>query len=461
MSLRARSHPLSAEGRVSETDPKMLGFPPEVFAQRRERVLGSLGKGVMVLPAAPTLYRSRDVELRYRPDSELFYLSGLTEPEAVAVLSGEGESERFTLFVSPRDPDAELWSGARIGPERAKEIFGADAAYPIDDLETRLPALLDDPDRVFFRLGHRGPAQALVLAALQRARLKGPRRGTGPRAIVDPGVVLDDLRLVKDEHEVDRIRRAAALSVEAFRAALAAVRPGLGEWELESLIDHAFRAGGGAGPAYPTIVASGANACVLHYVDNDRSIGDGDLVLVDAGAEVGMYAADITRTFPASGSFSGVQRAVYEIVARANRAAVEAVAPGSTIGDVHAAGLYVLVEGLAELNVLEGEVAMLIEEGAHKPYFPHQTSHWLGLDVHDVGDYACDAEPRLLEPGMVLTVEPGLYFRSDLTETSTSGAELSGIGVRVEDDVLVTVDGHEILTGDLPVAAGEIEELIG
>lgn len=446
---------------MSETDSKLLGFPPEGFARRRELVLGSLGKGVLVLPAAPRLYRSRDVELRYRSDSELFYVSGLTGPEAVAVLSGEGESERFTLFVSPRDPDAELWSGARLGPERAKEIFGADAAYPIDDLEKRLPALLDGPDRVFFRLGRRDRAEALVLTALQSARRKGPRRGTGPRALVDPGVVLDDLRLVKDEHEIDRIRRAAELSVEAFRGVLAAVRPGLGEWELESLMDHAFRANGGAGPAYPTIVGSGANACVLHYVDNGRAIEDGDLVLVDAGAEVDLYAADVTRTFPASGSFSGVQRAVYEIVARANRAAVEAVVPGSTMGDVHSAGLDALVEGLTELKVLEGEAAMLIEEEAYKPYFPHQTSHWLGLDVHDVGDYARDAESRILEPGMVLTVEPGLYFRPDLMESSTGSAELSGIGVRVEDDVLVTVDGNEILTGDLPVAAGEIEELIG
>lgn len=446
---------------MSEKNLNMLGFPPELFEQRRERVLGSLGKGVMVLPAAPILYRSRDVELRYRPDSELFYVSGLTEPEAVAVLGGEADSERFTLFVSPRDADAELWSGVRLGPERAKEVLGANAAYPIEELEARLPALLDGSDRVFFRMGRRVAAQELVLAALQRARLKGPRRGTGPRAIVDPGVVLDDLRMVKDEHEVDRIRRAAELSVQAFRAALAAVRPGLGEWEIESLIDHAFRAGGGAGPAYPTIVGSGANACVLHYVDNRRAIEAGDLVLVDAGAEVDMYAADITRTFPASGSFSGVQRAVYEIVARANRTAVEAVVPGSTIGAVHSAGLDVLVEGLTALNVLEGEASNLIEEEAYKPYFPHQTSHWLGLDVHDVGDYARDAESRVLEPGMVLTVEPGLYFRPDLTELSKGGAEFSGIGVRVEDDVLVTVDGHEILTGNLPVAAGEIEELIG
>lgn len=448
-------------GQVSETDLNTLGFPPELFEQRRERVLGSLGKGVMVLPAAPMLYRSRDVEVRYRPDSELFYVSGLTEPEAVAVLSAEADSERFTLFVSPRDADAELWSGARLGPERAKEVLGASAAYPIEELETRLPALLDGSDRVFFRMGRPAAAQDLVLAALQRARLKGPRRGTGPRAIVDPGVLLDDLRMVKDEHEIDRMRRAAELSVKAFRGALAAVRPGLGEWEMESLIDHAFRAGGGAGPAYPTIVGSGANACVLHYVENRRTIRDGDLVLVDAGAEVDMYAADITRTFPASGRFSGVQRAVYEIVARANRAAVEAVVPGSTIGDVHSAGLDVLVGGLTELNVLEGEVAMLIEEEAYKPYFPHQTSHWLGLDVHDVGDYAHEAESRVLEPGMVLTVEPGLYFRPEPTDPSNGGAEFSGIGVRVEDDVLVTVDGHEILTGDLPVVAGEIEELIG
>ncbi len=445
---------------MSERNPRALGFPPEVFAQRRERALKRLGKGVMVLPAAPTLYRSRDVEVRYRPDSELFYVSGVTEPEAVAVLSGEGGSERFTLFVRPRDAEGELWNGPRLGPERAKEIFGADAAYPLDELDTRLPSLLQGPDRVFFRLGHESRAQAIVLSALKRARLKGPRRGIGPRAIVDPGLVLDDLRLVKDAHEIDRIRRAAALSVGAFRTALDTVRPGLGEWELESLIEQAFRAGGGGGPAYPTIVGSGANACILHYVENDCPIAKGDLILVDAGAELDMYAADITRTFPASGSFSGVQRAVYEIVARANRAAVRTVAPGSTIADVHAAALEVLMEGLADLRVLEGDAAMLIEEEAYKPYFPHQTSHWLGLDLHDVGDYARDAESRVLEPGMVLTVEPGLYFRPDLMESSTRGSELSGIGVRVEDDVLVTADGNEILTGGLPVAAGEIEELI-
>ncbi|GMR12582.1 MAG: aminopeptidase P N-terminal domain-containing protein [Gemmatimonadota bacterium] len=446
---------------MRETDPRMLGFPPEVFAHRRERVLERLGKGVMVLPAAPTLIRSRDVELRYRPDSELFYVSGLMEPEAVAVLGGGGGSERFTLFVSPRDPEVELWKGARLGPERAKEIFDADAAFPIDELTKRLPALLAGTDRVFFRLGHESQAQAVVLAALESARQKGPRRGTGPRGIVDPGVVLDDLRLVKDAHEIDRIRRAAALSVAAFRTALDIVRPGLGEWELESVIDQAFRAGGGAGAAYPTIVGSGANACVLHYLENDSPIGEGDLVLVDAGAELDMYAADITRTFPASGRFSGVQRAVYEIVTRANRAAVRAVEPGSTIGDVHEAGLDVLVEGLAELNVLEGEAALLIEEEAYKPYFPHQTSHWLGLDVHDVGDYVLDAESRVLEPGMVLTVEPGLYFRPDLMEASAGGTDLSGIGVRIEDDVLVTADGHELLTSDLPVETGEIEELVG
>ena len=446
---------------MSETDPTMLGFPPEVFGERRERILGQLGKGTIVLPAAPIQYRSRDIELRYRADSELFYASGATEPESIAVLSGGAETERFTLFVSPRDAAAELWSGARLGPERAREAFGADAAYPIGELETRLPTLLDGSDRIFFRLGRGGAAQDLVLEAMGRARIKGSRRGSGPRSIVDPGVVLDDLRLLKDVHEIDRIRRAAALTVEAFRNALAAVRPGMGEWELAGLIDHAFRMGRGAGPAYPTIVGSGVNACVLHYVENGCTIAEDDLVLVDAGAEVDMYAADITRTFPASGSYSGAKRAVYEIVARANRAAVEAVRPGSTVAAVHEAGLEVVVEGLTELGVLEGEAAGLIEEKAYRPYFPHQTSHWLGLDVHDVGDYAQDAESRVLEPGMVLTVEPGLYFPPDLPEASDAAREFVGIGVRVEDDVLVTQDGHELLTGDLPVAAREIEELIG
>lgn len=445
---------------MGRKDTSILGFPAEVFAARREQIRDGLEGGVMVLPPAPILYRSRDIGLRYRADSELFYLTGLIEPEAVAVFGGGGETDRLTLFVQARDEEAELWSGARLGPEGVKEAFGADAVHPVGELKTRLPELLDESDRVFFRLGRDGPIQALVLESLSRARLKGARRGTGPRAVLDPGVVLDDLRLVKDPHELDRIRRAAALSVDAFRAALGAVRPGMGEWELEAVLDRVLRGGGGAGPAYPTIVGSGANACVLHYVDNARRIEDQDLVLVDAGAEVDMYAADITRTFPASGRFSGAQRDVYQIVTAANRAAVAAVRPGSTVADVHAAGVGMLVEGLVDLGVLEGDRSTLIEEEAFKPYFPHQTSHWLGLDVHDVGDYARGADPRVLKPGMVLTVEPGLYFRPGVTEGSPAGAELSGIGVRVEDDVLVTEDGHENLTGELPVLADEIEAMI-
>lgn len=439
----------------------MLGFPAETFARRRARVLDALEGGVLVLPAAPVLHRTGDTEVRYRPDSELFYLTGVTEPGGLAVVRGGNETARFTLFVSGRDEEAELWGGARLGPEEAQEVFGADETHAIDELESRLPELLDGAERVFFRLGGERSVQRQVVASLRRARLRGARRGVGPRSVVDPGVLLDDLRLLKDEHEVARIRKATDLTVGAFRSALSGLRPGMGEWELEAALEGAFRAGGGSGPAYPTIVGSGANACVLHYVDNGRRVEENDLVLLDAGAEVDLYAADVTRTCPASGSFSGPRREVYEIVAAANRAAVAAVRPGASVADVHDAAAATLTEGLVALGVLEGDPTELIAEEAHAPYFPHRTSHWLGLDVHDVGDYARNGVSRVLKPGMVLTVEPGLYFRPGSEGVREAGRQLEGIGVRVEDDVLVTEGGHENLTEALPVDAAGVEALIG
>lgn len=436
-------------------DP-MAGFRPRAFAERRARIRAPLGRGVMVLPSARPCFRSRDTEYRYRPDSELFYVTGATEPDMVAVLTGEPEP-RLVLFVAARDEKVELWSGPRLGPAAAAERFGADETHPLEQLEERLPELLSEADRIHYRLGAADRVERLVAGALARARARGPRTGTGPRALVDPGEILDDMRLVKDDAEIARIRQAADLSVEGHRAALAAGAPGAGEWVVEAAVDGAFRAAGGSGPGFGTIVGSGANGCVLHYVANSHVLEAGDLVLVDAGAEVGLYNGDITRTWPVDGRFTGPQRAVYEVVEAARAAAVAAVRPGAAVGDVHEAAVRVVVEGLVSLGLLEGRLDDLVEREAHKAFFPHQTSHWLGLDVHDPGDYTRGEASRVLEPGMVFTVEPGLYFRPSLERTGP----YAGIGVRIEDDVLVTADGAENLTAALPTAPSEVAALVG
>ncbi|MBI4537923.1 MAG: aminopeptidase P N-terminal domain-containing protein [Gemmatimonadetes bacterium] len=434
-------------------------FPPEALARRRERVIGRLEEdgGVLVLPAAPTRVRSRDVEYRYRPDSELFYLTGFIEPEAVAVLR-PGDEARFVLFVRPRDEKAEVWTGPRIGPEAAAAAFGADAAHPMAELEEKLPALLGGASRIYFRLGRGDRVEGLVLEALARARLRGQRTGTGPRGVLDPGLLLDDLRLVKDEHEIRAIRQAAGITLAAFPTALGRARPGAGEWEVEAAFDAALRQAGAFGPAFPTIVASGPNAGVLHYVANARRIEAGDLVLIDGGAEVAFYAADVSRTVPVDKRFTPEQRAVCDLVLEAYRQAIARAVPGEAMDSVQRAGLETLVRGLVELGALGGSVDEIIEQKTHERYVPHRISHWLGLDVHDVGDYAVGGEPRRLAPGMVLTVEPGLYFPPDAREGT---ARYAGIGVRIEDDVLITEDQCEVLTGALPVEPDEVTALVG
>jgi len=431
--------------------------PPDLFQRRRRATFDRLGGDAMVLPAAPTQYASRDTERTYCPDRELYYLTGVEEPESVAVLVG-GSDPSFVLFVRERDPEAELWAGPRLGPEEAGERYGADQAYPLARLEEQLPELLAGVHRVHYRIGQVGDVERLVRGALERARARGQRTGTGPRSLVDPGEILDDLRMVKDEHELSIIRRACAVTVEGHRAGAATIAQGVGEWVVEAAVEGAFRAAGARRAGFPTIAGSGPNACVLHYVDNERVIGEADLVLVDAGAEFGMYHGDVTRTYPASGSFTARQRDVYDVVEAALRAGVEAARPGAPVLAVHDAATLILVQGLVDLGVLEGQIEDLIEEGAHKAFFPHQTSHWLGLDVHDPGDYARDGTPRALEAGMVFTVEPGLYFR-DHGDGPASGFE--GIGIRVGDDVVITESGCEVLTSALPTAAQDVEALVG
>ena len=438
----------------NDSDPALV-FSSDIFAARRKRVLANLDGSALVLDSTTNV-----PVRRYGADSELFYLTGVTEPGAVAVIRPGSEDGDFVLFVPPRNSEEELWSGERLGPDRAKAVFGADTTYGSDALSEHLPKLLAGAENAYFRIGIDSTVQRLVVGALQTARLRGARKGVGPRGIIDPGRLLDPLRLVKGPAELERMRRAATITIEAFAEMFEAVRRGVGEWELEGVLNGAFRRKGARGPAYPTIVASVTNACVLHYEDNDCTVRDEDLVLVDAGAEVDHYVCDITRTFPVSGTFTAAQRALYDLVLEAHDQAIEGIRPGVSVESIHHTAREVLVEGLLDLGVLEGDKAEVIDTEAYKPFYPHQTSHWLGLDVHDVGDYASSGVPRVLEPGMVLTVEPGLYFPS-AGEGSDVPEEYVGIGIRIEDDVVVTSDGHEVLTAGLPVSADEIEGLVG
>ncbi len=435
--------------------PEALDTPRPVLERRRKAALEKLAGGALVLPAAPVQIRSHDEEWPHHPDRELFYLTGVADPGAVAVLTGGGEP-RLVLFVQEKDAEAELWTGARLGTEGAAERYAPDECHPIAELEQRLVELLKPADRIFYRLGRGGVVERGVLAALAHARGRGARTGTGPRAVVDPGEILDDLRVLKDEHELGLLRRAAEITVEGHRAAASRAAPGVGEWVVQAAVEAAFRSAGGGGAGFDTIVGSGGNACVLHYRDNTSVIEEGALVLVDAGADYGLYNGDVTRTFPASGAFTPEQRDVYEVVDAARRAAVERVAPGVDVADVHVAATRVIAEGLASLGVLAGDVDGIVEREEHKPFFPHQTSHWLGLDVHDPGDYARGGASRKLEPGMVLTIEPGLYFGPGAAGAPDA---LVGIGVRIEDDVVVTAEGREVLTAGVPTDVAGIEAL--
>jgi len=434
---------------------ELLTTPAAVLRARRTTVFEALGTDALVLPAAPVQFSSRDTDRPYRADSELFYLTGATEPGSVAVFLG-GAEPSWILFVPPRDPEAELWAGPRLGPEGAKERFAPDECWPAGELERRLPGLLAGVERIHFRLGTDGRVERLVTAAIEHARTRGARTGTGPRAVVEPGGILDELRLRKDEHEARLIRAAAALTLEGHRAAARAALPGAGEWVVQAELEAVLTRAGGV-PGFGTIVGSGPNACVLHYRANDARIPEDALVLVDAGAELGLYNGDVTRTYPASGRFTPVQRTVYALVEDARRAAVAAVRPGVTVAAIHDAASRVLVDGLLALGVLDGSIESVLKQAAHKPFYPHQTSHWLGIDVHDPGDYARNGASRVLEPGMVLTVEPGLYFRPDVVGAA---APFAGIGVRIEDDILVTEVGHENLTEALPTDPDALEAWI-
>ncbi len=410
--------------------------------------------GIAILPAAPERRRNGDVFYPYRQDSDFWYLTGFPEPEAICVLSRTAEAT-YTLFVRPRDKEREIWDGKRAGVEGAKARFGADAAYTIDTFEEKLPELLKGHDHVYYRLGHHERLDALLQQTLESLRARNRDGAKVPSAIVDPGTILWEMRLHKGPEEIETLRRVCALTAEGHRSAMAFARPQLTERDVQAAIEYVFRRRGAQAVGYPSIVAGGANATILHYVENDAPLRAGDLLLIDAGAELDGYSADITRTFPVSGRFEGPQRDLYEVVLAAQEAAIESVRPGTRFIAPHETAVRVLTEGLVDLGLLAGEVDALIEDEKYKRFFMHKTGHWLGLDVHDVGRYfEGDGSSRTFEPGMVTTIEPGLYVAEDDPEAPEA---FRGIGVRIEDDVLVTEAGNEVLTQDAPKAPDEVE----
>ena len=413
--------------------------------------MAELGGAAAVIPASTLVTHHADTEWPFRQNSDFWYLTGLDEPDAVALLlPHRPEGERFVLFVQPKDPAAEVWTGFRWGTEGAVERYRADLAYPLDQLPARLPELLAGAEAIAFRVGRHPAVEPLVLSTWGRQLDSYSRSGTAAMGLVAPTPILHRLRLRKEPHELERMRQACGISAEAHELARQMTRPGMNESEVQAAIEAHFRARGARGPAYGSIVAGGDNACVLHYTANTAPLQDGDLLLIDAGCSLeDYYNGDITRTFPVNGCFSGEQRELYALVLEAQEAAVETVQPQGTAEAVHATALRVLVEGLVELGLLAGDPDGIIERGDYRHLYMHRTGHWLGLDVHDVGAYRLGEQPAALEPGIVLTVEPGLYVSDRLAVPEGQPAiddRWKGIGIRIEDDVAVTADGHEVLT---------------
>lgn len=424
------------------------------FAARRTQLLEAIGDGVAVFPSAPLAVRNHDVEHPYRQDSDLYYLTGFDEPESVLVLTNQHPEHRVILFVRPKKREREIWDGPRAGVEGAVQTFGADAAFPIDELAKRLPDYLGNVERLHYRLAQNEAADAQIFECLNLLRRGGRRGVMAPEVIVDSSVHLHEMRLRKSEAEISTMRRAAAITQEAHVRAMGIARPGLHEFEIDAELLHVFRKGGSERPAYESIVGSGPNATILHYRAGNRVLNDGELVLIDAGCELDYYASDVTRTFPVNGKFSEEQRAVYEVVLNAQKTSIDAVKPGVTLQALHDGAVRSITEGLLAIGLLEGDVDALIEDKKHEPFYMHRTSHWLGMDVHDVGRYYVDGEHRPLEPGFVLTVEPGIYIATDAEGVDE---RWRGIGVRIEDDVVVTARGHDVLTGDIPKEIDDVE----
>jgi Xaa-Pro aminopeptidase len=428
----------------------VTGF--SAFIQRRRRVQRELGQGVLVLFAATPALRNNDVTHEFRQDSDFYYLTGFDEPDAALVLIG-GDAPRSVLFVNARDPEREVWDGVRLGVEGAKSL-GLDEAFPSGELDERLPRLLTDRPQLACRFAADPVIEPRLAKALALARLQTRRGHSCPTTLIDSATLVHEMRRKKEPGELELMERAVAITRDAHLASMAQARAGMFEYEIEATLRSVFRASGSERVAYEPIVASGHNATVLHYVKNQRQMQDGELLLIDAGCEFGYYAADITRTFPVSGRFSPAQREIYDLVLRAQKAAIVAAGPGVTLDTIHQAATRVICEGLIELGVLRGSATAVEAEGSYKAFFMHKTSHYLGMDVHDVGRYFEHGKPRPLERGVVITVEPGLYFPLDAPEIA---ARYRGIGVRIEDDVLIEAAGVRVLSDGLPKELDEIE----
>jgi Xaa-Pro aminopeptidase len=425
------------------------------FARRRRQLMKLMGKGgIAILPTAPEKARNSDVSYHYRPDSDFFYLTGFGEPEAVAVLIPGREAAEYVLFVRDRDPARETWDGRRAGPEGATRDYGADDAFPIADIDDILPGLMENCSRVYYTMGLHQEFDQRVIGWINGLKAQSRTGVQPPQEFVALDHFLHDMRLFKSRPELQAMRESARIAVAAHKRAMRFARPGRMEYEVMAELLHEFRRSN-ADISYHPIVGGGANACILHYHENDAELRDGDLLLIDAGCEYELYASDITRTFPVSGRFTPEQRAIYEVVLEAQYAAIDKTRPGNHWNEPHDAAVKAITQGLVKLGILKGKVPALIKEGAYRRFFMHRTGHWLGMDVHDVGDYKIGDQWRVLEPGMALTVEPGIYI-----PTGSKGVAKRwwNIGVRIEDDVLVTRDGHEVLTAALVKEPEAIEK---
>jgi Xaa-Pro aminopeptidase len=427
------------------------------FARRRNQLARIMGRdAIAIVPAAPVQMRNNDVEYAYRQDSDFFYLTGFGEPEAVAVLMPGRVPAEYILFVRDRDPARETWDGRRAGPEGATRSYGADDAFPIADMDDILPGLIESRAKVFYTMGAYPEFDQRMIGWVNGLRAQVRQGGHSPLEIVALEHVLHDMRLFKSSAELDLMRESARIASRAHVRAMQRCRPGLNEFEIMAELIHEFRSSN-ADTSYEPIVGGGENSCILHYRENDQPLNDGDLLLIDAGCEYQCYASDITRTFPVNGRFTAEQRAVYEIVLEANLAAIEKVRPGNHWNDPHDAAVRVVTQGLVRLGLLKGRAAALQRAGAYRRFFMHRTGHWLGMDVHDVGDYKVGGEWRVFEPGMVLTIEPGIYIPAGVRGVPR---RFGNIGIRIEDDVAVTRRGAEVLTAQAPKEVDAIEAVM-
>jgi Xaa-Pro aminopeptidase len=427
-----------------------------IRSQLAEFVRRMKPNSVAIIPAAREATRSNDTNYRFRQDSDFFYLTGFEEPEAIAVIKVGSETE-YALFVRPRDPEREIWDGRRAGVEGAKSEFGASGAFPVDEFHGKLAEILDGAEILYYRLGVNSDLDDQIIREISRMRAVNRKPIHPPQTIIDPATIIHELRVIKSSDELEIMQRAADIAAEAHCEAMKAARPGMREYEIEALIEQIFRRHGSAGPAYTSIVGAGANATVLHYINNDGELRDGELLLLDAGAEYKGYASDITRTFPVNGRYSPAQREIYDLVLKAQMSCVEMVRPGVTHDQLKQHSIEVLTEGMVELGLLKGDPEQLIKDKKYEKFYMHGLGHMLGIDVHDVGRYYYGKESRALEPGVVMTVEPGIYVAADAKDVPE---KYLGIGVRIEDDVLCTNSGPRVLTTKVPKQAEEIEALM-